>query len=151
MREGVGARVSSRRRLRSVADQVEDDLATMGADAVFEEVDALPGSQDELAFDKRDRKLDLGERRFEVGRHVVRTFRVMPVRTGLRREAIEIGLEVRAHGGVGVFLDEKRGGGVPAEDGEKAGVHRLLPNPLVDGGRAFVEPLAPRCDFEDMR
>ena len=122
----------------------------MWAYSVFEEVDALPGSQGKLAFDKWDRNLYLGESRFQMSRHIIGTFGIMPVGTGLRREAIEEGLEVRAHGRIGVLLDQKRSRGVAAEDGEKTGVHALLPDPLVDGGRAFVEALAPRCDFEDV-
>lgn len=139
----------------SVPDEVQDDLSTVRAYPVFEEVDALPGSQGEFAFDERDRQLHLGEGCLQMSRHVVRAFGVMPVGTGLGpglgREAIEEGLEVGAHGRIGVLLDQKRRGGVPAEDGEETGVHRLLAHPLVDGGRAFVEPLAPGCDFEDMR
>ena len=115
---------------------------------MFEEVDALPGSEGKSAVDERDGELHLGERCFEMGRHIVRSFGVMLVGTGLGREVIEVGDEVRAHSGVGVLLNEEGRGGVAAEDGEQAGVHRLLLNPLVDGGRAFVEALAPRCDFD---
>lgn len=137
-------------RCGSVTDEVQDDLAAVGAGAVFEEVDALPGSEGEFAADEGDRKLDLGERCFEVGRHVVRTFGVVPVGAGLGREAIEEGLEVCAHGGIGVLLNEEGCGGVAAEDGEETGVQALLPNPLGDGGGALVEALAAGGDFEDM-
>ncbi len=127
---------------------MQNDLSTMRADTVFEEVDALPGSQSEPAVYQRDRELHLGERRFEMSRHVIGAFRVMPVRSGLRREAIEESLEVGAHGGVGVLLDEEGCRGVAAEDGEETGVHALLPHPLVDGGGALVEALAAGGDFE---
>ena len=137
-----------------VSEEMQDDLSTVRTDAVFEEVDALPGSEGEFAVYKRNRQVHLGKGRFEVSRHVVRTFGVMPIRTGLGpglgREAIEEGLEVGAHGGIGVLLDEEGRGGVATEDGEQTGMHALLPHPLVDGGGAFVEALAPGCDFEDV-
>lgn len=53
------------------AEEVEDDFAAVGVDAVFEEVDALPGAEGEAAVEDRDGELDGGEGGFEVGGHVV--------------------------------------------------------------------------------
>lgn len=53
--------------------------------------------------------MDLGQDGFEVGGHVVGAFGVVGVGAVLGGEAVEVGLDVVAHCGVGVLLDEEGG------------------------------------------
>ena len=69
----------------------------------------------------------------------------------LRRNAVEVGLQVDPHSGIRVFLDEQRRRRVPAEDRQKAGLHLLLHNPLMNWRRAFVKPLTPGRHFKAVR
>lgn len=80
--------------------------------------------------------------------HVVRSFVGMFVGTIFRSDAAEVGLEVAAHAGVCIFLDEERCRGVAAEDGEQAGLHLLISQPCFYVRCEFVEALASGCDFE---
>jgi hypothetical protein len=121
---------------------VEDDLAAVGVDAVLEEVDALPGAEDQAAVEDGDGELDLGEGGFEVGGHVVEAFVVVNVGTVVGGDVVEVGEDVALYGGVGVLLDEERGGGVAAEDGEQAGVDVLVGDPVVERRGELVEALA---------
>jgi hypothetical protein len=136
------------RETRLFAEEVQDDLAVVGAGAVLEEVDALPGAEGGAAVEDGDREVDLGEDGFEVGRHVVGAFGVVVVGAVLGDEAIEVGLDVAADGGVGVLLDEERGGGVAAEEGEEAGLNVLAADPLGDGRGELVEAGAAGGDCE---
>ena len=124
------------------ADQVQDDFSLVGADPVLEEVDALPRAQREMAVEDGNRKLHLSQGSFEVGRHVIRAFRVMLVGAVFRGDPVEVCLQVDAYGRVGVFLDQERRGGVPAEDRQEAGVDLLAGEPFLDGCGEVVKALA---------
>jgi hypothetical protein len=130
------------------ADQVQHDLAAVGMDAVLEEVDALPGAEDEAAVQDGDGELDLREGGFEVGGHVVEAFVVVNVGTVVGGDVVEVGEDVALHGGVGVLLDEQRRRGVAAEDGEQAGVDLLVGDPLAEGRGELVKGLAAGVEVE---
>jgi hypothetical protein len=134
------------------ADQVQHDLAAVGMDAVLEEVDALPGAEDEAAVQDGDGELDLREGGFEVGGHVVEAFVVVEVGAVRWRhvggDVVEVGEDVALHGGVGVLLDEQRRRGVAAEDGEQAGVDLLVGDPLAEGRGELVKGLAAGVEVE---
>ena len=80
--------------------------------------------------------------------HIVGPFGVVTIRPILRREAIEIGLDIAAYCGICVFLDQKRGRGMPAEDGQQTGLHSLPTDPFANGRADLVAPLAAGRDFE---
>lgn len=82
-------------------------------------------------------------------RHVVGAFAVVLIEPfALRRERREDALEIAQHGGVGVLLNDERGGGVPAEEGEQAHAHALLARKGADGARHVVKTFAARLDAE---
>jgi len=107
---------------------------------VLEEVDALPGSQAEPRFFDRDRKLDLGQRALDVRGHVIRPLRGVLVESSvLGDQPTEERLEVGAHIGVGVLLDQQRCGRVWQEHREQAALDALsrcpgrdLPGDLIE-------------------
>jgi hypothetical protein len=95
---------------------------------VFEDIEALPGAQHHAAVLERDRQLGLGQRRADMGRHVVRSLVGMAIeRVALRHQPAEIGDQVALHIRIGIFLNDQRGGGMAAEHGEK---------PVAQAGRA---------------
>jgi hypothetical protein len=134
------------------AEEVEDDFSAVGVDAVLEEVDALPGAKDEAAVEDGDGELDLREGGLQVGGHVVEALVVVEVGPVWWRnvggDVVEPGEDVALHGGVGVLLDEERGGGVAAEDGEEAGVQLLVGDPVVECRCELVEGFAAGGDRE---
>ena len=90
-----------------LADQVEHDLSAVRMGTVFEDIDTLPGPESQPAAYNRYRQLYLRQRGFQVSRHVIGAFRVMFVGTILRRDPIEVGLNVDTHCRVGVLLNKK--------------------------------------------
>jgi hypothetical protein len=100
---------------------MQHDAPIVGAGAVLEEVQALPGAEHEGGATHRDRERRLGEGGFHVGRHVVRAFdpvdeEWIAVGHETSKESQKIALNVP----VCVLLDQERGLRVPAVDGEQA-------------------------------
>ena len=74
------------------------DLAPMRRAPVLKQIDALPGSETQPALDQRNRQIDAGQSRADMGRHVVGTLVIVGVaRRVFRRDAVEKSLEVRAN------------------------------------------------------
>ncbi len=124
---------------------MECKLAAVGAAAMLEQVQPLPGAERHAAADHRDRELDLRQRGAEMGGHVVGALVVMGVGGGIfRRDPGEEALEVAAGGGGGVFLDQQRSGGVAAEQGQQPFTDALTAEPPGDaGGDVEITPPAP--------
>ena len=113
------------------------------AAAVLEDVDALPGSERGAAAENGDGELTLGEGGPDVSRHVVGTFHGVGIEVVvLGDKAAEEGFEISDDIGVGVFLDEQRGGGVSEEDGEEAFLDAETLDPGAGLSGDFVETLA---------
>ena len=88
--------------------------------AVLEEEDALPDAELEPAVADRDRQLRLGQRTLDVRRHVVGPLVVVAVEAHiLRHDPAQKGVEVVAHVGRRIFLDQERGRGVLDVDGKQ--------------------------------
>src|ERR1019366_5851215 len=99
-----------------------------------------------------DGKLGQGERRADVGGHVVRSLHgvaVEPVVLG--HQAVEEGVEVMHHVRVGILLNGERGGGVLHEDGEQSGAHMGALQPGGDLPGDFVQTLAAGGDLKVVR
>ena len=112
------------------------------AAAVLEDVDALPGSERGAAPANGDGELTLGEGGPDVSRHVVGTFHGVGVElVVLGDKAAEEVFEISDDIGVGVFLDEQRGGGVSEEDGEEAFLNAETLDPGAGLSGDFVETL----------
>ena len=116
---------------------------------MFPKVDALPGAEHHRAGGDRDAEVDAGQRRADVGRHVVVALVVVLVnRVGIRGQARKNRLEVGAHGGVGVFLDEQRGGGVADVQCGQAGLEAAGRHQAVHLAGDLVKPAAARGDAQ---
>ncbi len=121
----------------------------MRALSMFEQVNALPGSQRQLALVNWDRKLRLRERRADMRRHVVGPFGGVPVEARVFRDQAgeEIG-EIGHDVGVGVFLDHQRSRGVLAEHCQEAGFGGVLGQPALDFTCEIVKALTARRDVK---
>ena len=108
---------------------------------MLEQINALPGPQGELALHDRNRELHAGQRRADVGRHVVGAFVCVPISPRLlRRQAVEKRLEIGANIRRGVLLNEQSGRRVPTKQGEKAGLQPVRLEPIQDIARNLDKP-----------
>src|SRR5262245_212853 len=95
----------------------------MGGVTMFPEIDSLPGAKGEAAALDGNGEVHGGEGGTDVGRHVVIAFRsVDEQRVAVGHKTREEGFQVAADIGVGIFLNQKRGGGMPEVEGEEAGL-----------------------------
>jgi hypothetical protein len=101
-----------------------------GARRCSNQIDALPSSQGEPSAHDRNAELYAGQRRSDMGWHIVIAFVGMPIPPRLlRRRAFKECLEIRADLRRGVLLNEQPGGSVPAEQGQQPGLHPTGPQP----------------------
>ena len=123
-------------------ENMQSNDSLVRAAAVLEDVDALPGSERGAAPANGDGELTLGEGGPDVSRHVVGTFHGVGVEAVvLGDKAAEEGFEISDDIGVGVFLDQQRGGGVSEEDGEEAFLDAETLDPGAGLSGDFVETL----------
>ena len=115
------------------------DAAAVRPLAMFEQINALPGSQRQLALVNRNRQLRLRESRPDMRRHIVRTLGRVPVQARIFRDQAgkEIG-QVGHHVGIGVFLNHERRRGVLAENSQQAGLGFMTIQPALDFRREIV-------------
>jgi len=89
---------------------------------MLKQIDPLPSAKDQPARGNRNAELRLRERGSNMCRHIVGTFGAMNVALAVfRRDRLEKSFQIRPDIGIGILLDEKRGGGMAAEDCEQAG------------------------------
>ena len=79
---------------------MQHDFASMSTKPVFDEINALPGSERRLAADNRNREMSLCQRSTNVRRHVVDAFGAMleqriAVGHQTREEPLQISHDVR--------------------------------------------------------
>src|SRR6476661_2844166 len=92
----------------SLADEMQRDFAFMRPQPVLPKIDALPRAQREAGAGERNRKLDGGQRGANVSSHVIGTFVAMAEeRIAIGHETREETLEVAAHVGIGILLDDE--------------------------------------------
>jgi hypothetical protein len=99
---------------------------------MFPKVDALPGPQRQATTGHRHRKTDGRQRSTHVSRHIILTFsgvnkQPVTVRYQSTKEALQVSADIR----IGVFLDQKRGGGMPDMEGQQARLESFLPYPAT--------------------
>lgn len=129
--------------------QMCHDFSSVRSIPMFEKVNSLPCSERQTAILDRNVQADRQHRRLDMGRHIVRTFvcvgQVGHVRVGGgRHEAREKVLQIGLNFGVGVFLNEERGGCVLDEQREEAVGFR----PVADLPGEFIKTGAGGLDFE---
>src|SRR5580658_6820579 len=102
--------------VRLLAEHVQHDAALVGPAAMLEQIDRLPSTEAEPPVYDGNGQMDLSEGGAQVRGHVVRAFVVVLVeRRILGDETLEECLNVQAHRGRGVLLDEQRRARVGAE------------------------------------
>jgi len=111
--------------------------------AMFPDINALPGAEHHAAIADGNGEVDGGEGGADVGRHIVIAFGGMDEHAvAVGDEAGEEGFEVAADVGIGVFLDEQRGGGVAEMEGEETVLKAFFGKPVGDVISDFVEAAA---------
>jgi hypothetical protein len=114
---------------------------------MLEQINPLPGAQGELTLHDRNRKLHTGQRRADMGGHVVGALLRVPIPPRLpRREAIEKSLEIGANIRCCVLLNEQSGRRVPTKQGEKAGLQPVRLEPIQNIARNLDEPAVTRIN-----
>ena len=131
---------------------MERERSAVRRAAMLEQIDALPGAQDQAPLGERDRELGLGERGADVGGHVVGALVAMPIERGIFRsdageEALEVGTRVAGR----IFLHEQGRRAVTAENGEETLTHSLFPDPGVDTMSSIEQSLPCRLDLDPAR
>lgn len=87
---------------------------------MLEEIDSLPGAKQQTPVLHRNRELGLGQRRSDMGGHVVRPFGRMTVeRRVFGHQTAEESLQIPLHVGIGILLNRQGSGGVTAEKSEQ--------------------------------
>ena len=110
---------------------------------MFEQIDSLPGSQSEPALDDRNGNVSGGQCSANMSRHVVGALLRVPVPPRLLRgQAFKKRLEIRADVRGRVFLNQQSGRGVPAKQGQEAGLHSAGLKPIEDVTGHLDEPAA---------
>ena len=100
--------------------------------AVFEQVDSLPGPEQQAAAGEGNGQRNAGQQRTRMGGHVVVAFEIVAIaRIAIGRPALQQRFEVAAHRRIGVFGDRQPATGVADEDVGNSGVDRGSPD---DGG-----------------
>lgn len=85
---------------------MEGDAAVMGMGAVFEQEDALPGSQRHAPARDRYGQLHIGQRALDMGGHIVRPLDGMAIKPWVfRDQLVEEAFQVPHYIGVGIFLN----------------------------------------------
>jgi hypothetical protein len=119
---------------RSFADEVQRHAAGVRVRAMFPEINSLPRPQRELTGAHGQRKIHGRQRGANVRGHVVLALGgVNEQRIAIRHEPREKGVEVAAHVGIGIFLDEQRSGGVAQMQGEESVAKFIFRKPLFHG------------------
>src|SRR5436190_23582095 len=123
--------------------------AAMRMCAVLPKINSLPGSECEFPICDWNRNVHCGERRADVRRHVVLSFRRMFENcVAVRHEARKEFLEVAAHFGIGIFLDDERSGSVLNVESDLAGLKFCAAQERADVISELIEAASSRGDLD---
>ena len=115
----------------------------MRAKPVLPQVDALPCAEREASHRQWNRKLDRGQRRADVGWHVIGALVTMAEqRVPIRYQSSEEAFEVFTHLRIGILLHEQARGRVTYEKREQPVFHVACGCPIGDGARDLDEAAA---------
>jgi len=91
-------------------DQMQQELASMCMKPVFDEINALPGTETRNTVDNRNRQMRLSQRSADVCRHIVGAFGpVFEQRIAVGHKTRKESLQITQHFGISVFLNHKAG------------------------------------------
>lgn len=124
-------------------------FTTVPMDTVFEQVNTLPGSEEQPVATDGNIERRRGQRASDMGRHIVGSFALVPVkRVALRNQPGEEIVEIGKNIGIGIFLNQQRRRRMAAEQRQQPGLHGLCPYPAGDLSRHIVKPLSIGLDLE---
>lgn len=137
----------------STRQQVRHHAACVRGAAVFEQVNALPCAEGKATIYQRNGQRCLGQRRLDMGGHIVRPFGAVDEIShgrviGRWHEPAEESLQVCLHVRIGILLHQKRAGCMLAEQGQQPLIDLCLRQKTLDHGRDFIKTL-PRCPERD--
>ncbi len=126
-------------------------LAAMRSAPMFEQVNALPDAEHETSGTHGYRKLGLSQHGADVRRHVIRSFLDMAIfRVVFRHKPGQKSLQIVLHIGVGIFLHDQAGRGMPHEQGQQRIAQAACGNPPGNVAGEIVQALPARRYFESM-
>jgi hypothetical protein len=130
---------------------MQGDLPQMRPTSMFEKIDALPSPQRHRSVYDRNCQIGACQSGSYVSGHVVGTLVVVGIPVGVfrgnRREKL---FKIRARLGRGVFLDEERGGGVAAEEGQQPDLDGLTALPIGNLARNLQKTATHRLEAKDV-
>ncbi len=107
---------------------------------MLEQINPLPSSQGEPAVHDRDGEVHVGQRRSDMGGHVVIAFVCMPISPRLLwRDAFKERLQIGADVPRRILLNEQSRRGVSAEQRQEPGPHLVGPQPIDNNACNFYE------------
>jgi len=122
---------------------MEGDGAGMGGATVFPEIDSLPGAEGKAASVDGKGEVDGGKGGADMGGHVVIALGGVNEKwVAVGNEAGEEGFQIAPDIGVGIFLNEERGGGVAEVESDEAGLKAVFGEPGGDLVGEVVEAAA---------
>lgn len=117
----------------SAAYEMQGHLASVRPESVFPQVDALPCTEREAPVQEWNRKLYSGQRRADVGGHVIGALvAVVKERVAIGYKAGEETLEISTHVGIDILLHDKARGCVANEKRQQTAFHAGLGCPIGD-------------------
>jgi hypothetical protein len=112
---------------------MQGHLASVWPESVFPQVDALPRTEREAPVREWNRKLHSGQRRADVGRHVIGALVAMlEERVAIGYKAGEETLEISAHVGIDILLHDEARGRVAKKKRQQTAFHAGLGCPIGD-------------------
>lgn len=121
------------------------DMSAAAPPPVLPEENALPGTEPQMAPNDGDRNARRSERRLDVRRHVIGTFRGMrKERVVFLHETIEPVLQIATGGGVRILLNNETRRGVLHHHGAEPVAHTGLSHRGLDLVGDLVQALATR-------
>ena len=119
--------------LGSAAYEMHGHLTSVRPESVFPQVDALPRSEREASIREWNRKLHSGQRRADVGGHVIGALVAMvEERVAIGYKAGEETLEISAHVGIDILLYYEARGCVANEKRQQTAFHAGRGRPIGD-------------------
>ena len=113
-------RCDEEKSLRGSAPECDPQASRSTMIAVFTEIDTLPCAQEQSTAAHRNRNRCAEQTRFDMRRHVVRTFACVRVGEVFRDQMVHGPLKIRAHVRVGVLIERQGGRCVAQEEVRQA-------------------------------
>src|SRR5579863_3162520 len=117
--------------------------------AMLSDINTLPGAEVERSASDRNVQRNAVDHGFDMGGHIVWTLDLVDPSGIGRRHAVECGEQIAPNVGVGVFLDDERGGGMTEKKRETAVGRLAVLQKSPDLAGNLKEPFARCLDRKD--